>query len=43
MNETSLSSADLIETLENSMPFDGLETQYLQCQYYKENFNLLVS
>ena len=37
------SSKDLIAMLENSTPFDGLGTQYLQHQYYKENFNFLVS
>lgn len=43
MAEESSSSEDIIATLENSTPFNGLETQYLQHQYYKENFNFLVS
>lgn len=36
------SLADGLEFLHDSFPFDGLETQYLQRKYYKENFNLLV-
>lgn len=43
MTEESSSSKDLIAKLENSTPFDGLETQYLQHHYYKENFNVSCS
>jgi len=43
MTEQSISTTDLTEMLENSLPFNGLETQYLQRQYYKENFRFLVS
>lgn len=34
--------SDVVDTLEVSYPFDGLETEYLQRKYYKENCKLLV-
>ena len=35
---------EMLECLDESIPspFDGLETEYLQHKYYKENYNLLV-
>ena len=32
-----------LKLLENSSPFNGLETKYLQHKYYKEHFNYLAS
>lgn len=34
---------DVLECFNNSFPFDGLESEYFQRKYYKENLNLLVS
>lgn len=33
---------DILNDLDVSFPFDGLETEYLQRKYYKKNCNLLV-
>ena len=35
--------AELFSDASNIEPFAGLDTEYLQTKYYKENFRLLVS
>ena len=34
---------DLNECFDNTNPFSGLESEYLQTKFYKENFDLIVS
>lgn len=33
---------ELFDSVSNAEPFAGLDTEYLQTKYYKENFRLLV-
>ena len=35
---------EMLDSLDDSFlfPFDGLEIEYLQRKYYRENYNLLV-
>ena len=35
--------SEYMTILENSSPFEGLQTEYLQHKYYKEHFNYLVN
>ena len=37
-----INNSAFLTILEDLSPFDGLETQYLQRQYFKQTFNLLV-
>ena len=34
---------NVMECFDDSTPFDGLETEYLQHKYYKEHFHFVVS
>ena len=34
---------DLMSSLDDLFPFAGLETEYLQHKFYKDNFHLVVS
>ena len=36
-------SSSLMKCFDDSFPFESLETEYRQLQYYKEHFNYLVS
>ena len=33
----------ILKCLDGLFPFEGLQTKYLQEQFYKEHFNLIVS
>jgi len=41
-NVNSTEFDELLDAVSNIEPFAGLETEYLQTKYYKENFGLLV-
>lgn len=39
---TRTDSASSSNCFDDSFPFDGLETEYMQLKYYKEHFNYMV-